>query len=88
MKFKETNEKLTPKQLNDLVAHLENTIPNFPRLNGRTISYDYEAEHKIISLTWEVGYHISKDHGDYIIDLNEKGEVIGIELLSFNPEQN
>jgi len=86
MDFKPTNESLTPKQLNDLIKHLEKTITDFPKLDGRTVSYDYEADIHIISLTWEDGYQVSEDHGDYILDLNSDEQIIGIELLDFKIE--
>lgn len=86
MDFKATNEHLTHKQLNDLINHLEKTIPDFPKLDGRTVSYDYEADIHIISLTWEGGYHVSEDHGNYVLDFNSEGQVIGIELLDFKIE--
>lgn len=85
MNFKATNEHLSPKQLNDLIKHLEKTIPNFPKLDGRTYSYDYDSENSDLYLIWEGGYHVSEDHGNYVLDFNSEGRVIGIELLDFKP---
>ncbi len=86
MDFKATNEQLTPKQLNDLIAHLEKAIPNFPKLDGKTVSYDYEADIHVISFDWGPVYD-SEDHGDYIIDLDSKGKIIGVELLNFKIDE-
>lgn len=86
LEFKDTNEQLPHDQLAKLVSHLTKTIEKFPWLGGRTISYDYEADSKIISLTWEEGYHTSEDYGDYVLDFNLDRQVIGIELLDFKIE--
>lgn len=86
MEHIKTNESLTSTQLNNLISKLEKTIPNFPNLNGRTISYDYEAGCTIISITWEGGYHISESHANYILDFNKDGDMIGVELLNYVPE--
>jgi uncharacterized protein YuzE len=81
MEFKPTNEKLTPKQLNDLIAYSEKIVLDFPCLDGRTVSYDYEADANVVSLMWEHSYKTSEDHGDYVLDFNSEGKIIGIEFL-------
>ena len=83
MDFNATNEQLTPTQLNTIISKLKSTIPNFPKLKGRTVSYDYESDINVISFTWERGYHTSEDHGDYVLDFNKEGKTIGVELLNF-----
>lgn len=87
MNFEATNNSLTPSQLNNLVSFLEKEIPAFPKLEGRTISYDYEAAENIISLNWSKNYHISEDHGDYVLDFDADKNCIGIELLNFDISQ-
>lgn len=83
MNFNATNEQLTPTQLNTIISKLKSTIPNFPNLEGRTVSYDYESDINVISFTWEGGYHTSEDHGAYVLDFNKNGDIIGVELLNF-----
>jgi len=85
MIFNPTNNQLSHESLNKLISKLETTVPNFPQLEGKTVSYDYEAD--IISLTWDDGYQVSEDHGWYVLDFNFDQEIIGIELLHFNPEE-
>ncbi len=85
MIFTPTNNQLSQESLTKLISKLETTVPNFPQLKGKTVSYDYEAD--IISLTWDDGYHVSEDHGWYVLDFNYYQEIIGIELLHFNPEE-
>ena len=82
--YKSTNEHLTPAQLNKILSHLQKTIPELPNLDGKPISYDYEAEIKIISFTWDEGYRISEDHGWYVLDFDADGRVIGVEILDID----
>lgn len=84
--FQATNEQLTLNQLNTIISKLESTIPNFPKLEDHTVSYDYESDINVISFTWERGYHTSEDYGVYVLDFNKNGDIIGIELLNFNIE--
>ena len=85
--FQATNEQLTPTQLNKILSYLQKSIPELPNLDGKTISYDYEAEIKIISFTWDVGYHTSECHGWYVLDFDVEVRVIGIEILDFYIEK-
>ena len=85
--FKATNEQLTHERLNKILSNLQETIPELPNLDGKTISYDYEAEIKIISFTWDEGYRISEDHGWYVLDFDSEGKVIGVEILDFDIEK-
>ncbi len=86
VKFLATNEKLSDEQLNKLIFRLENAIPDFPDLSKKAISYDYESGINVISLTWAKGYDVSEDHGDYVLDFNREGHIIGVELLNFKIE--
>lgn len=90
MIFNPTNNQLSQESLNKLISKLETTVPNFPQLKGKTVSYDYEAD--IISLTWDDGYqvseyHASEDNGWYVVHFDFCRKIIGIELLHFNPEE-
>ncbi len=84
MNFNATNEHLPHKQLGDLVVHLKKTIPNFPDISKKAISYDYESAINVISLTWDRGYDISEDHDSYILDLDSEGKIIGVELVNYS----
>ncbi len=48
---------------------------------------DYDPENKSLFLRWGEKFHISEGHDDYILDFDEKGQVIGIELLNFDIEK-
>jgi uncharacterized protein YuzE len=84
LKFEPTNEILSYPLLTRVFAELENTVPDFPKLHGKKISYDYEQDIHIISFHWGGLYHISEDRGWYILDLNDDGDIIGIEILNFD----
>ena len=51
---------------------------------GLIMIIDYDPENKTLFIRWGEQFHISEGHDDYILDLNEKGQVIGIELLHFD----
>jgi len=49
---------------------------------------DYDPENKTLFIRWGEHFHISEGYSegydDYILDLDGKGQVIGIELLHFD----
>jgi hypothetical protein len=47
---------------------------------------DRDSENQSLLVRWGNGYFLSEDRGDIIIDYDIKGNVIGIELLRFEPE--
>ena len=54
---------------------------------GLIMIIDYDPENKTLFIRWGDKFHTSEGHDDYILDLNEKGQVIGIELLHFDVEK-
>ena len=54
---------------------------------GLIMIIDYDPENKTLFIRWGEKFHISEGYDDYILDLNEKGQVIGIELLHFDVEK-
>ena len=44
---------------------------------------DYDRENKTLFIRWGEGYSTSEGYKDYILDLDNNGNVIGIELLHF-----
>ena len=51
---------------------------------GLIMIIDYDPENKTLFLRWGDTFNVSEGHDDYILDLDEKGQVIGIELLHFD----
>lgn len=52
------------------------------------IKHNYNKEDNIFSVNWENDYEVSEEFTtnkgiDFVIDLNKKGEIIGIEILEF-----
>lgn len=45
---------------------------------------DHDSENKTLFLRWGDKYHTSVDGKNYVLDLNEYGDIIGIELLHFD----
>ena len=68
---------INSKQISEIISKYP--IPN---LRGRTIIYDYDDENYSLFVRWEDGFNVSEDHGDYILDLNINGDIIGIEILN------
>jgi hypothetical protein len=79
--------KLPPILLNKILSHLMVTVPNFPNIDGRTYSYNYSAEEKIISFMWQRNYSISEDTGNIVFDYDADHNMIGVEILHFDLEE-
>ena len=83
MEFRNTNEILPIETLQRIISNYKDSIPNFPDISNKIVSYDYESDINVISFHWDENYQTSEDHGDYILDLGESGQIIGVEILNF-----
>lgn len=83
MNFKATNEPVTPQILTEIFTELKNIIPDFPELSNKMILYSFDSDNEVISFMWGSKYKTSQDEGYYVLDLDENGEIIGVELLNF-----
>jgi hypothetical protein len=79
--------KLPPIILNKIIYYLMATVPNFPNIDGRTYTYDYSDEAKIISFMWQRNYSISEDEGNLVFDYDADHNMIGVEILHFDLEE-
>jgi hypothetical protein len=90
------SEQLDPKIINNLILYLEKNVPNFPRLDGKTVEYSYVAEYRLIALWWSYGskYNVSEEFydecdefDDYVLDYDTEGKIKGIEIFEFFPDE-